>query len=61
MAYTQIKLVDFKPVHHNSDLDNALARKAHYDSELSRIKAAALIQKAKDNGFPIKVQGAQDE
>ena len=61
MAYKNIKLVDFKPDPTLTGLDNALARKAHYDSEMVRIKAAELIQRYKVDGTPIQVQGSQDD
>lgn len=60
MAYKDIKLVDFVPCPTLTKKENALARKYHYESEVFRISAARLIQEAKDDGHPIKVQGKQD-
>lgn len=61
MSYKQIKLIDFVPDPALSAEDNAKARKYHYESELIRIRAAEIIQVAKDSGKPIKVQGQQDD
>ena len=61
MSYKQIKLIDFVPDPTLSAEDNAKARKYHYESELIRMRAAEMIQAAKDSGKPIKVQGQQDD
>lgn len=60
MAYKDVKLVDFVPCPTLTKKENSIARKYHYESEVSRIHAAKLIQEAKDEGKPIKVQGKQD-
>ena len=61
MSYKQIKLIDFVPDPTLSAKDNAKARKYHYESELTRIRAAEIIQVAKALGNPIKVRGQQDD
>ena len=61
MAYKQIKLIDYVPDPTLPAHIDAKGRKAHYESEISRIKAAELIQNAKDAGKPITVQGQQDD
>lgn len=62
MAYKQIKIVDFSPSgSEQGDLARAQARKVHYESELLRIQCAEIIQRAKDEGKPIQVQGNQND
>ena len=61
MAYKQIKLIDYIPDPTISGHQDASGRKAHYESEILRIQAAELIQKAKDAGNPIMVQGQQND
>lgn len=61
MAYKQIKLQDYVP---STTLDahaQAAARKLWYESEDIRIAVAARIQRAKDEGKPIMVQGNKDD
>lgn len=61
MSYKQIKLIDYV---HDPEMPshiNAKGRKAHYESEILRIQAAELIQKYKEAGKPIMVQGQQDD
>lgn len=61
MAYKQIKLIDFVADPACNAEQNARGRKAHYESEITRIQAAELIQNAKIAGKPIMVQGNQDD
>ena len=61
MAYKQIKLIDYVSDATLTAEQNGRARKAHYESEISRIQAAELIQNAKEAGKPIMVQGNQDD
>lgn len=61
MAYKQIKLIDYVPCSTLTTLENAQARKAHYEGEVARVRAAELIQTAKYKGSPIMVQGSQND
>lgn len=62
MAYKAIKVIDFVPQSNpHDDLMRAQARKIHYESELERIRCAELIQRHKDEGKPIQVQGNQND
>ncbi len=61
MAYKQIKLIEYITDPTLTSEQNARGRKAHYESEILRIQAAELIQKYKDAGNPIMVQGQQND
>lgn len=44
-----IKIIDFTPDNTLTGIDNALARKAHYESECARINALSLVEAYKRN------------
>lgn len=58
MAYKAIKLIECIPDPTLTSLQNAQARKFHYESEIARVEAARLIHLCKEED--IKVQGNQN-
>ena len=57
MAYKTVELVAYTPDATLTTLENAQARKAHYESESARMHALMLVKECESRN--IKVQGNQ--